>query len=161
VNDQTFDVIAGQILRLVARFEITGGVKPVPPVPPGPDPPNPQEVPFPAPGLAVLIIGELQETGPWSEAQKAILTNYEIRGYLWDHCVKIDGQPAFRYWDDDMMAEHMSNVSPVLRTAYTEVLKQANGRVPWIGISTGKSGASQPLPATVEDTLNLLKKYGG
>jgi hypothetical protein len=43
--------------------------------------------------------------------------------------------------------------------AYADVVKQANGRLPWIAISNINKGFSGPLPKTINQTLNLLEEY--
>lgn len=157
LEGKTFDVIGGEIRRLDASFTILGNVPPGP----GPDP-NPQDAPFPAPGFAILILHEAQETGRLTEKQKAILTSQEIRKYLHAKCVKLeDGSIAARFWDDDYTQAQLSLAPQVMQRAYFELLEDAAGRLPWIGISDGRTGFSGPLPGTVAETLALLKKYGG
>ena len=162
IGDQTFDVIAGEIRRYDAKFDLIGN-GPTPPDPPDPpDPPGPDTVPFPSPGLAIMILREASPVSPLPAAQASIFTSSQVRQYMAAKCVKLsDGQPAARAWDDDLTDSQLINSPPELRTAYRESLKLANGRLPWICISTGTTGFSGPLPGNIEDMMTLLRKYGG
>jgi hypothetical protein len=46
---------------------------------------------------------------------------------------------------------------------WQDVFKRKPGKekMPWLIVSSGNSGFEGPLPASVEETLKLLKKYGG
>lgn len=166
VDGQTFDVIAGQILRLDARFKITGSVTPEPDPEPDPDPDPITDAPFPSPGFAAIVIYETQETGKLPASQSGILNSAQVKQYLNSRCAKIDGPDgkqtyAWRMWDDDYTDAQLANSPDVMRTAYRAVLSQAGGKLPWIAVSDGKTGFSGPLPTNVADTMALLKKYGG
>jgi hypothetical protein len=151
---------AGDTLFLTADFEVTGKVDPTPdPDPPDPpDPPTP-DAPFPAPGLTVLTIAELSETGSLPKSQRAILDSPRIMQWCRDNCIQLSGMPAYRKCDDDYTDSQLANVPDVLSNAYKILLKDANGNLPWIGISDGKKGYSGPLPMTVDETITLLEKY--
>ena len=160
VDGQTFDVIAGEIQRHDQRFKITGTTPPPDPVDPvDPPDPTPDKAPFPAPGLTVMVVRESQLGGELPPEQAAIFTNSKVIGWWNDNCVKLDGSSAARIWDDDYTDSQLGNTHPVLRNAYRETLKDADGRLPWIAISTGSDGYSGPLPANVDDTLALLEQY--
>lgn len=159
VDDQTFDVIAGQIQRHAAKVTIGE---------PPPDPPS--AAPFPAPGLAVLILREASQTTHLPASQQTIFTSPTVLNWLKENCVKLpDGnppnQPAFRSYDDDYDLDELANAPEVFRVAYPIVIRAARDRErpdnePWIAISDGKRGYSGPLPATVGETMELLRKYG-
>ncbi len=57
-------------------------------------------------------------------------------------------------WDAGVDASQESQL-------WQDALKRKRGALPWLVISNGKSGFEGPLPATVDETLTLLKKYGG
>lgn len=169
-------VIEGETLRVMEAWDVVqhskpirvlGSVDPKPPVPPDDDDEDedededPSDAPFETVGLTVLIIKEGKDVGSLPEAQKAIFTSSKIQKWCIDNCVKIDGEPAVRFWDDDYTDEQLANVPNVVRNAYRTVLSQANGNLPWIAISDGKTGVSMPLPGTVDETMELLQKYGG
>ena len=158
VGDQTFDVIAGAIQR--SRATVVVGT-PEPPPPPPPPPPDPTQAPFPSPGLAVVILREGQETGLLPPSQSAIFTSSKVLQWLAGNTVRLGDGAGFRVWDDDLKQADLRFSDPIMAAAYPLVKEQSNGRLPWIAISTGKGGFSGPLPATVDETLALLKKYGG
>ncbi len=122
--------------------------------------PLPSDAPFPAPGLTVLIVKEAKEVGMLAEEQKAIFTSNEIREWCLANCVKLDdGNPAIRIWDDDYTVQQITDNSSVIAVGYKTVLEDAKQDLPWIAISNGKTGVSQPLPATVAETLALIKQF--
>jgi hypothetical protein len=158
VDNQTFDVIAGNIARYNKFIKIIGSIDPDPD--PDPEPPDPTDVPFLAPGYAVLIITEKSEMGLLPVEQQAIFTSQRILDKLSQLCIKLnDGYLAFRIWDDDYTQEHLVNTPDTIKVAYADVVKQANGRLPWIAISNINKGFSGPLPKTINQTLNLLEEY--
>jgi hypothetical protein len=119
--------------------------------------------PFPSEGLVVLIIHEKQTVGTLPEAQKAIFTSQRLQQFLSDNCLRIppENQPGYRIWDDDYSTSQLRETPPVLRSAYQVGVThfRDNNEVPWIILSNGKTGVSQPLPASVDDTLSLIQKY--
>lgn len=150
-----------------ANTTITIGPQPLPPEPepgPGPSPepePSPDPAPIPADGFRVLILRESGATIP--EGQLQALNSPAIREYLQRKCPRsADGQSVeYRIWDDDYTDEQMRFQPQLWRDAYAKAKSDAAGKLPWIMISTGKTGTSEPLPATEAETLALLKKYGG
>lgn len=149
LQDQTFDVVAGNISRVKGKLKIIGKVDPGP----EPDP----EVPFAAPGYAVMVLKEAKDTLPAS--QQAIFSSPKILNWLKNNCIAVDSVPMFRFWDDDYTTEYLQNVDPLLKNAYTKVRQQSNGQVPWIAISNQNVGFSGPLPMTVDQTIKLLETY--
>jgi len=152
----------GQIGVSTARlkFAVVPRGPPQPtPVPPTPDPqPDPTEAPFPSPGLAVLILHEASRDGELPREQSTIFTHPNILRFG-SQCVTVDGERFFRVWDDDYSDDQFRNVPTLFREAYRKVVDQAAGRMPWIAISTGTGGYSGPLPGTVAETLELLKRF--
>ncbi len=147
---------------------VTAGT-PTPPVPPPPPvPPTPPKPPTPIPGAGfrVLILEETASTN------RDVVSSTALRDYLIRKCVKgPDGKtPEFRILDDDFTVEQLSTMAPNWKEAYLTAKehssKDKDGRVvspqlPWLIVSDGKSGESRPLPATVDETLAVLRKYGG
>lgn len=129
---------------------------PLPPVPP-PDPPTPVDpAPISAPGFRVLMVCETSDGTKIPPAQLSILTSTEIRSYLNRKCVVgPDGTTTeYRIWDKDVDTVNESKI-------WQEAMKRPRKSIPWILISDGKKGFEGPLPATIKETLDLLKKYGG
>lgn len=134
---------------------------PKPPVPPGPEPPGPNPPPpIPAPGFRVLIIEDAANRTKLSTLQQNILFDRGIRDYLNNKCIMgADGKTReWRIWDKGVDASAEGAV-------WTSTLKRqpAADKLPWIIISAPEknSGYEGPLPADVNSTLELLKKYGG
>lgn len=134
---------------------------PVPPVPPTPPtPPTPPVPPTPPPipqeGLRVLILYESAELSKLPAPQQLVLASQSVRDYLNGKCVVgADGKTReWRMWDKDVDASAESKV-------WQEALARPRKGVPWIIVSNGKDGFEGPLPASVDETLALLKKYGG
>ena len=125
---------------------------PVPPVPPVPPTPPTPPAPIPLEGFRVLIVYETAELGRLTGAQRAILTSTKVREYLAAKCAKDGTQPAFRVYDKDVVPE-----LPWLKDAF----KRPRSSLPWIVVSDGKTGYEGVLPADVDATLELLRKYGG
>lgn len=123
-----------------------GPVPPVPPVPPGPDP-----VPPVPKGFRVLFVYESADK--LTSQQSAILNSATINGYLNAKCA----QDGWRKWDKDVDPKNAPEVWQKLWAAAKPMLTP----LPCVVIVTDQKGEAFPLPATVDDTLTLLKKYGG
>lgn len=147
------DVVSAQ--APVAGTVVPGGstvtVTTTPPKPP--EPPSP----IPADGFRVLIVYETGDAGKIPYEQQLIIYDQGVRDYLDSHCVKgADGKtPERRIWDKDVKGIEAES------KLWQDAFKRPRASVPWILISTGKTGFEGPLPADAEDTLTLLKKYGG
>ena len=112
-----------------------------------PDPP----APIPGEGFRVLIVEEAtEERSKLPASQQLIFTAKAIRDYAKEHCVT-DG---FRILDDDADMSREASV-------WQEAMKAPRASLPWLLVTNGKTGFSGPLPLTVDDTLAILKKYGG
>lgn len=131
---------------------------PAPPTPvPPPTPPTPVDpAPIPADGNRVLIVYETADLTNYPAAQTNVLYAKQVRDYLRSKCVVgPDGKTReWRIYDKDL---DLSGESPLWRDA----MKRDRKSLPWIVISTGKTGYEGPLPADVPSTLALLKKYFG
>ncbi len=113
--------------------------------------------PIKEPGFRVLIVAEPSspEFTALPEARKAIFTSTIIREYTNRKCVKDEkGRPEFRVLDPDQEVEGLSEI-------WKKALARERKSLPWIVVSNGRSGFEGPLPASVEEALVLLKKYGG
>lgn len=144
----------GNSVKLTTKRITVGPVVPPPDPPPGPGP-GPSPAPIPFSGLRVLILEETSQRQTLPTSQVAILTSVEIREWLNTHCAKgAAGSPEYRVFDVDadvsLQAQH-----------WKDALKRPRTGLPWILISDGKSGYEGPLPKTIAETLDLLKKYGG
>lgn len=134
---------------------------PDPPAPtpgptPGPTPPTPTAAPFPCDGLHVLIVFDAATETSLPAAQQAVLYAKAVRDYLDAKCpAGPDGKT--REWRIYPATTDVSAEGKVWAAAMG--VKRA--ALPWVVISDGKTGFSGALPATVDDTLALLKKYGG
>lgn len=149
--------------RIIIRI---GGGQPVPPGPgpnpnPGPQPePDPIVDPQPEFGnLQVLIIEETSQRPALPADQQTIIASPQIRAYAKEACSKgADGKtPDFRIFDKDVQ---VTREPEWLKTAFATALTDSKV-LPWIVLSNGTAGYSGPLPANEEETLALLKKFGG
>lgn len=115
------------------------------PLPPTPDPIPPSPSPLPIAGLHVLIVYESTALTP---AQNQIISGAEVRGYVTGK----GGQ--FRAYDQ--------NTQLVKESQWVQdAFKRERKSVPWLLISNHpKGGYEGPLPTTVQEVVNLLKKYG-
>ncbi len=149
--------LLGAILAIVLWNQ--WGHLPWPTPGPGPVPPGPTPGPTPIPdtGFRVLMVYESAEKSKYTAGQLAALDGQAVRDYLDTHCVKgPDGKtPERRIWDKDITREQAAADSKL----WADALERTRGKpLPWLVISTGKTGYEGPLP---EDALALLKKYGG
>ena len=144
---------------------------PTPPNPPAPSPQPPAPTPRPAAEQSARPVPlrsglTLIDMPP---GQQAILASPELRSYLDKHCPLESGcaagvcpltagkTPSYRFLPT---GADVSRLSPVWQQTY----RAAAGKAPpWI-LATNKAGQTvidQAWPATVEETLKLLQKYGG
>jgi hypothetical protein len=114
-------------------------------------------------GFRVLILEEIADRSKLPRPQNAAINSTVMRGYMNGKCVKgADGKtPEWRDWDDDFTAEQLANESQLWRDAYARAKQDSAGKLPWLLVSNGKTGASVPFPATEAEVMTLLKKYGG
>ena len=163
---QTFIIlVSGGPNPSMAKWSVSldGGPTPPQPTPPGPSPapgPTPGPAPIPSQGLSVLILEETADRGR-NEKATAILMSGVLRDYCASHCVKgPDGKtPEVRFLDDDLSEADIEGEK--WKAAFKLAKEQSGGTLPWIVISNGKEGESRKLPETLDETMNLLKKYGG
>lgn len=112
--------------------------------------------PIAEPGFRVLIVYESENLSGMTEAQKAAIWGAKVTQYLQSKCTKgIDNtNPDFRRLDQN------ADVSKDAKY-WQDAMALPRDSLPWVVISTGKTGFKGPLPATEDEMLALLKKYGG
>lgn len=141
--------------KIFDEDELTFVVGPAPPPGPGPGPdPTPDALPIAGEGFRVLIVYESSTLTKLPPARRDILYAQEIRQYLDSKVAVVGTSREWRLLDQDT---DMRNAAKV----WQDAMLQPRLSIPWIYISNGKQGYSGPLPATIADTLDLLKKYGG
>jgi len=138
-------------------FVVTVGTQPpAPPPPQPPQPPQPPKVDLPiaGDGLKVLVVFDEQNQSKLTAGQQAILYGAEMRNYLNSKCVAgPDGKTKeFRIWDKDVDATSESK-------QWQDAFKRKRNELPWLVISNGKTGFEGPLPKTVSEAVELIKKY--
>lgn len=110
--------------------------------------------PIKAPGFRILIVEESSQRHTLPASQVAIFTSAAITEYANAKCAKIEGVPEFRVYDPDVPLTSESET-------WKEAMAVARTSLPWLICSDGKRGYSGPLPKTVDETLAILKRYGG
>lgn len=148
----TFDAANKPELKAASVLFVVGEV--VPPKPPEPQPPDPGPAPIPVEGFRVLIVIETADAAKLPSGQLAILTSAEVRTYLNSKCVLGPDNKTreYRIWDQHISIEGESQL-------WKNAMARKRDSLPWIIISTGKSGFEGPLPKTIPETIALLKKY--
>ncbi|QVL32358.1 hypothetical protein KIH39_00110 [Telmatocola sphagniphila] len=131
--------------------------------PPEPEPdskpkpkPSPKVVPIAAEGFRVLITFDNADQSGLNEDQQKAIYGAELRSYLNSHCV-LGPDGKLREWRIWATGMDVSGESKIWRDAYARDRQS----VPWLLISNGKEGFEGPLPKSFNETLELLKKYGG
>jgi hypothetical protein len=115
----------------------------------------PQPAPIPTPGFRVLFVYE-NDTKGLPKGQVAALYSKAVKDYLRAKTVTgPDGRT--KEW---RMFEKSTDVSAESKL-WQDAMKLQMTSYPWVVISDGTTGYSGPLPATAQDTLTLLQKYGG
>lgn len=153
IDDET------KVIRRTLDVDAGEGPRP----PPGPEPipvpvPVPSNAPIAGDGFKVLIVYD--GVAKLSAAQQSVIDGKTIRDYLKSHCVaeraatdRDDGK-AYRIWP---VQEDPAGAPKVWQDAFA----RPHPNIPWIVISNGKTGVEQALPKTVDETLKLLKQFGG
>lgn len=140
------------------RIKVGPVEPPAPNPPPGPNPPGP--APIPLSGLRVLILEETSNRQSLPPSQVSVLTSGEIRSYLNSKCAKnAAGLPEYRVLDVDNSVANLDKHWQDAVNAYKN--STTDKSLPWLIVSDGKTGYQGKLPLTVDETLTLLKKYGG
>ena len=127
---------------------------PTPPVPPVPDVPP---VPKPTGDFRVIMIWESSANN--TDDTLRVFRSPEIIKYMTENCVlDPDRVAGWRKWDKDVPISPTE--SPKMASMWAKI-KPLLGEVqlPQIAIAVGDDVKLEPLPKTVADTLELLKKY--
>lgn len=137
------------------RIIIQSLVGPRPPPIPDPIDPTPDPVdPVTPTKLQVVIIEDPELKSTLPPDQLAAMDGSEVRQYVKTHCSVTDGTPDFRKLS---IRQNTSTAPEWIKAAFAE----QRTALPFIVILTPTQTISGPLPKTVEETLTLLKKYGG
>lgn len=163
------DKIDAAIAAIETRLLYLEKIKPNPP----PEP-KPAVAPIAIDGLSVLI---MEETAKRTPEIAMIIFSDRVRSYLNSHCAPVQGKLTKEWW----MIDQDTDVSG-LPKAWQDAKKRAVASVaswkptidaigqlqgpasplPWIIISNTKGTSYEgPLPATIDETVALLKKHGG
>lgn len=131
---------------LLHRVVAGKGPKP----PPGPVDPKPP-IPVPNGGLQVLIIEDSAARFKLPKEQVGIFNSVPIKEYLRAKCLKTaDGTPDFRIIGH---TQDLSKEQQYLRDAFKIWENNPQKTLPWIIVTTGTDGVSQPLPKTIEEKI--------
>lgn len=134
---------------------VADGTKPNPPPDPGPGPkPEPAPDPVAPTKIQFVIIEDPTLRATLPPEQIAIMDGGEVREYSKTHCTITDGTPDKRVLS---LRQDVSGQPAWIREAFAE----PRTSVPWLVIVTPTKRISGALPATVAETLTLLKTYGG
>jgi len=137
-------------LSIIALLVVAGCDIPLIVIPPVPIDP----APIVEPGNRMLIVYESEDVDTYPKEQAVILSATRLRKYLNERCVKDgSGQPEYRILDQH--TEFTGGDDGVWPAA----MKLERKSLPWIIVSTGKRGASVPLPSTTDETIELCRKY--
>lgn len=130
-----------------------------PPVPPGPDPgpgptPDPKP-PGPVTSFRVLLVYESAQL--LTPQQSAVVYGKAVADYLNAKCTKDGTNPSWRRYDKDADA---STEAPNVKALW-EAVKPKVTTVPCVVIEVNGTATIEPLPASIDAALTLLKKYRG
>ncbi len=153
-------VVDPATLEVVRQVLTVSGIGPNPPPivdPPVIDPPvvDPPTPPVPIGKLQVIIIEDPAQHASLPASQIAVLDGQAVREYLNTHCTVTDGTPDRRILSVRQVVTAKS--APWLQEAFA-VPRES---LPWIVILRGSKTISGPLPETVDETMALLRTYGG
>lgn len=137
----------------IDRVQVLAGGAVPKPDDPKPDDPNPI-VPIPGAGLRVLFVYETKDLSKLPSAQVQMLTAKVVLDYLDAKCVKENGVPEYRKFDQNVDTRNMSEV-------WRQAMAKPRKSIPWLLISNGKDGYEGEWPKNTDELLKLLKKYGG
>lgn len=143
--------------QVVITIGTPGPTPPTPPVPP--TPPTPGTSPIAVDGLAVLIVYETKDASKMPIGHSAAIYGKEVRDYLRAKCAADPdeaGWKAFRIWDPDIALDNVGK-------AWQDAMKRQRTSVPWLIVSNPKMGGGfeGPLPMDLEETMKILKQFGG
>lgn len=121
---------------------------PNPPEPKPPEPKPPSPAPIPGEGLKMLIVYNDAQLKTLPQGQIDILQSVAVRQYLQSKGAD------YRVWTDRV---NTAGAEKVWQDAYA----RPRTGTPWLIVSNGKEGYEGLLPGSVNEMLELLKKFGG
>lgn len=142
--------LVGGLMMIVAALSMPSGVNPGPT--PGPAP-TPQ--PVPVTSFRVIFVKESGAT--LSGEQSQIPAAAEIREYLEAKTTPESGQPGWREYDPEQIT---ANEQPTMMALW-EASKPKLIPPPCIVVELNGKATVQPMPATVAETMAILKKAAG
>ena len=142
---------------LVLLLALTRKVDDTPPGPPVPPPVPVNPAPVKEPGFRVLFLYEKDDLDKYTLGQQDAFTfaNKAIDQYTAEKCVKVNGTPERRSWDDDQDVSKDTKTMQDMRKAADVT------NLPQLVISNGTTGYVGKAPDTAEKILDLLDDYGG
>ena len=118
--------------------------------------------PIPGDGFRMLILEETSDRHKLPAKQLTAMLSH--KSYLNEKCASIEGTPEWRMIDVDADMEFASD----LWKQAVDIAKEDSGynathtlAAPWLIVSNGRSGTSEPFPADADTYLEILQKYGG
>lgn len=106
------------------------------------DPPQPQIIV--GDGLHVLIVEETETRHQLPDSQRAILGSVRLRQWLADHGAQ------WRVEDQD-------DPQTYAEQKWRDAMQQPRASVPWLYATNGDKSISEPLPESVERTIEKLR----
>jgi len=151
------DIVDGKLKRTDKEAKITFFVGEVAPPEPDPKPPVPPVPPTPAPvGFRVIFVRE--SSSNMTTEQLHIWNSTKIAAYLNEKAAKDGTFPSWRKFDKDMTAD----LAPApLKQLWADAKAKAVAAAPSIIIAVDQKATIHAYPATEDEALALLKKYGG
>jgi len=135
-------------LAAPSLLDAVADIAPVVPIFPQVDPISPE-----VSGLQAVVIYETNPDAQLPPKQAAILTSPIVRGWLNDHAAKDSGgQPMWRILDKD--SEFADPANPI-----AAALQRPREGLPWLIVTNNGKGFEGPLPANVDDMMQLLERY--
>lgn len=149
----------GRFIGFKTKFysaKVMIGEVPPGPLPPDPKPPDPKPPvpPGPVTGLRVLFITETADESKYPGGKIAAMYSAKVKEYLDAKCK--GGATGWRRFDKDQDVSKLPEPWPKI----WEAIKPQIGTLPQVAIITDQSGEIFPVPASVDEMLALLKKYG-
>ena len=118
--------------------------------------------PIPGDGFRVLILEQTSDRHKLPAKQVTAMLSH--KPYLNAKCAKVDDTPEWRMVDVDSDMEFASDLwTQAHAKAKSDSGFDESGKLdaPWLIVSNGRAGTSQPFPADADTYLEILQKYGG
>lgn len=129
-----------------------------PPIPDDPVPDDPDEPDPVVPAVKSFRVIFVKESGQTLNLQQtAIPAAKVIRDYLNEKTTREGGLPGYREYDPDQLTEYESATMKALWSAVKPKLIPA----PCMVVEKDGHATVMPFPATVDECMEILRKYGG